>query len=70
MTIHHADGEFTLRINRQDVPRHKRLFRTLGNFRFKGGKQRGVRISTEGTDGKYVIADAVQFIAVDGRVVA
>ena len=64
ITIHHADGEKTIRINQQKIPAHKRLFRSLGKFRFLAGKQGWVRISTEGTTGKYVIADAVQFIPV------
>jgi hypothetical protein len=64
VTIHHADGEVTLRINQQQVPEHKRLFRTLGKYRFEKGQQGWVRISTDGTDGKYVIADAVQFIPI------
>lgn len=62
ITIHHADGEVTLRINQQQVPEHKRLFRTLGKFRFEEGEQGWVKISSAGTEGKYVIADAVQFI--------
>jgi hypothetical protein len=64
LTIHHADGEATMRINQQDIPKHKRLFRTLGTYRFAAGKTGWVRISTGGTDGKYVIADAVQFLLV------
>lgn len=64
VTIHHADGEKTIRINQQDLPQHKRLFRSLGAFQFTAGKQGWVRISTGGTDGKYVIADAVQFIPI------
>ncbi len=64
VVIHHADGETTIRINQQDVPKHDRLFRTLGTFRFVAGKQGFVRIETNGTDGKYVIADAVQFLPV------
>ncbi|MDP6446813.1 MAG: hypothetical protein QGG36_31330 [Pirellulaceae bacterium] len=67
VTIHHADGETALRINQQETPAHKRLFRTLGKFRFERGNRGWVRISTEGTDGKYVIADAVQFIPVATR---
>jgi pimeloyl-ACP methyl ester carboxylesterase len=67
VTIHHADGESTLRINQQDTPEHKKLFRTLGRYRFAQGTQGWVRISSDGTDGKYVIADAVQFILVNGR---
>lgn len=64
ITIHHADGETTIRVNQQEIPEHGRLFRTLGAFRFTAGRDGWVRISTEGTDGKYVIADAVQFIPV------
>lgn len=62
VTIHHADGESTLRINQQEVPANGKLFRSLGTFRFEAGRAGFVRISTEGTDGKYVIADAVQFL--------
>ncbi len=64
ITIRHADGETTFRINQQEVPEHARLFRTLGQFRFDQGRAGWLRISTEGTDGKYVIADAVQFLPV------
>ncbi len=64
VTIHHADGETTVRINQQRTPEHQRLFRSLGKYQFDRGKQNWVRISTDGTDGKYVIADAVQFIPV------
>ena len=66
ITIRHADGEFRVRINQQDVPEHQKLFRTIGRFRFEKGKSGLIRISNEGTDGKYVIADAVQFIRVEG----
>ncbi|MEQ9409521.1 MAG: xanthan lyase [Fuerstiella sp.] len=62
VTIHHADGQKTMRINQQQVPKHGRLFRSLGTFRFEAGQKGWVRISNDGTDGKYVIADAVQFI--------
>ncbi|WP_298865557.1 xanthan lyase [uncultured Gimesia sp.] len=64
ITIHHAEGEKTIRINQQKIPEHQKLFRTLGVFRFKAGKSGWVKISNEGTDGKYVIADAVQFLFV------
>lgn len=67
VTIHHAEGETTIRINQQQVPKHKKLFRTLGTFRFAKGKKGWVRIATGGTDGKYVIADAVQFLPVPAR---
>lgn len=60
--IHHADGETTVRINQQEMPPHGKLFRTLGKFRFKAGRKGWIRISTDGTEGKYVIADAVQWL--------
>jgi hypothetical protein len=62
VTIHHADGEATIRINQQETPEHDRLFRTLGTFRFRAGRSGWVRISSEGTEGKNVIADAVQWL--------
>ena len=62
VTIRHADGETKLRINQQEEPPHGRLFRTLGTFRFAAGTNSSVRLSNEGTEGKYVIADAVQFL--------
>lgn len=65
IVIHHADGETTIRINQQQTPGHDKLFRSLGTFRFEAGRNGWVRISTDGTDGKYVIADAVQFLPVD-----
>ena len=65
IVIHHADGETTIRINQQKTPEHKKLFRSLGTFRFEAGKKGWVKISTDGTEGKYVIADAVQFLPVN-----
>lgn len=67
VTIHHADGEKTVRVNQQKEPEHGRLFRTLGTFRFEAGKAGWVRVSNEGTEAnKVVIADAVQFLPVEG----
>lgn len=66
VTLHHADGDTTLRINQQEEPAHGRLFRTLGIFRFEAGRNGWVRVSNEGTDpSKVVIADALQFLLVD-----
>ncbi len=62
ITIRHANGETTIRINQQETPEHGELFRTLGVFEFKAGKSGSVIISNDGTEGKYVIADAVQFL--------
>jgi hypothetical protein len=63
VTIHHADGEITVRIDQQQIPEHGKLFRTLGTFRFEAGRKGWVRVSNEGSDeGKVVIADAVQWL--------
>lgn len=63
VTIHHADGETTIRINQQETPPHDHLFRTLGTFRFTAGRNDWVRVSNDGTDpAKVVIADAVQWL--------
>lgn len=63
VTIIHATGKTIIGINQQNIPRHGRLFRSLGVFAFKKGKTGSVMISNEGTEGKYVIVDAVQFLA-------
>lgn len=65
VTILTADGETTIRINQQETPAHSKLFRSLGKHRFVAGRNGLVRISNDGTDGKYVIADAVQFLYVE-----
>ena len=62
ITIYHADGEFAVQVNQQLEPEHQRLFQTIGTFPFAKGSDGWVRISNEGTDGKYVIVDAVQFL--------
>ena len=36
----------------------------IGIFHFKKGREGSVTIGTEGTEGKYVIVDAVQFLIV------
>jgi hypothetical protein len=68
VTIHHADGKTTLRINQQEEPPHGRLFRTLGTFRFEKGRAGRVLVANDGTEAdKVVIADAVQFLPVAGK---
>ncbi len=62
VTIHHAEGEKMIRVNEQTSSEHAKLFTTLGTFRFKAGTNGWVRISNEGTEGKYVIADAIQWL--------
>lgn len=65
VTISTVDGEKTVRINQQEIPTHGKLFRSLGKHRFVAGREGWVRISNDGTDGKYVIADAIQFLYVE-----
>lgn len=64
ITIHHADGDITIRINQQEEPPLGHLWRTLGVFRFEAGRAGWVRVSNDGTEpDKVVIADAVQFLS-------
>ena len=68
VTIHHADGDTTVRINQQEPSPHDKLFRTLGTFRFKAGKSGYVRIANDGTEpNKVVIADAVQWLPLPAK---
>lgn len=63
VTIHHADGDTSLKINQQEEPEHEHLWRSLGIFRFEAGRGGWVRVSNDGTEpNKVVIADAVQFL--------
>ena len=63
VTIHHADGDTTVRVNQQEEPKEGHLFRSLGTFRFEAWRGGWVRVSNEGTEAdKVVIADAVQFL--------
>jgi len=64
ITIRHAEGETRLRINEGEEAPINKLFRSLGQYRFEAGESGSVTISNEGTDGKYVIVDSVQFIRV------
>ena len=62
ITIRHADGETTVRVNQREEPPHARLWRPLGTFRFAAGRAGFVRIGNAGTADGYVIADAIQFL--------
>jgi len=62
--VHHANGVRSQRINQQEVPPHGKLFRSLGVFPFAKGRSGRIVISNHGTDGKYVIADAIQLLRV------
>jgi hypothetical protein len=63
VTILHAAGETTMRVNQQNAPPVDSHFVSLGQFQFDEGNQGYVLISNAETDG-YVIADAVQFLPV------
>jgi len=64
ITVLHAKGKTVVKINEGEPAPIAKLFRSIGIFEFKKGRAGSVTISTEGTDGKYVIVDAVQFLIV------
>ena len=64
ITIRHADGETVVKVNEGEPAPIRKLFRPLGTFRFKQGTSGSVTFHTSGTEGKYVIVDAVQFLPV------
>ena len=66
VTIRHADGESSVKVNEGKTAPIGKLFRSLGTFRFKKGRAGAVTIDTAGTEGKYVIVDAIQFLPVEG----
>ncbi len=67
VTIRHADGESTVKVNEGEPAPIGKLFRSMGVFRFEKGREGSVTIGTTGTDGKYVIVDSVQFLPVKGK---
>lgn len=62
ITVHSADGDKTILFDERIKPPGETPFRLLGTFRFAGGRDGWVTISTHGTRG-YVIVDAVQFLS-------
>jgi hypothetical protein len=64
VTIIHADGKTTVKVNQRQAPAVDRAFVSLGVFRFEKGKTGAVEISNAGVDG-HVIIDAVQWLAVN-----
>jgi len=65
VAIRHAGGETVVKVNQGEPAPIEKLFRSLGTFRFHKGTSGYVTINTQGTDGKYVIADAVQFLLIE-----
>ena len=64
ITVRHAKGKTVVRINEGEPAPIGGLFRSIGTFHFNRGQEGSVTISTEGTEGKYVIVDALQFLLV------
>ena len=64
VTVRHAKGKSVVRINEGEPAPIGGLFRSIGTFHFKRGREGSITISTEGTEGKYVIVDALQFLLV------
>ena len=63
VTVNHADGQTTVKVNQRRPPPISGLFASVGTYRFEKGKAGSVMISNDKTDG-YVIIDAVQLIPV------
>jgi hypothetical protein len=64
VTIHHADGLEKINVDQQKESPIDHLFESLGVFRFVAGESGTIVISTEGTDGKAVIVDAIQLLLI------
>jgi hypothetical protein len=64
ITVKHSEGERVVKINEGEPAPIAKLFRSIGIFHFKKGHEGSVTIRTEGTEGKYVIVDSVQFLIV------
>ena len=62
--IKHRGGIDQMRINQQEIPEHGELFRTIGQYHFSNEGDQWIRISNKGTEGKYVIADAIQLLRI------
>jgi hypothetical protein len=63
VTVNHAGGETTVKVNQRKPPPISDLFVSVGTFRFEKGKAGSVMISNDKTDG-HVIIDAVQLVPV------
>ena len=61
VTISHADGKTTVKVNQRKAPGLDQAFISLGTFRFEKGNAGHVEISNRDADG-YVIVDAVQWL--------
>ena len=65
VTVTHAGGESSFRVNQRLKPGVDGVFHSLGTFRFEKGKPAALSIGNLGTDG-YVVIDAVQWLPAGG----
>ncbi len=65
VTILHADGESTVKVDQKEIPPIDGRFISLGTYRFEQSGQNFVLVSNQDTDG-VVVADAVQFLPTEG----
>jgi hypothetical protein len=61
VTVHHAGGRTTVKVDQRKAPTLDQAFVSLGTFRFEKGTSGYVEVSNRGADG-YVIIDAVQWL--------
>lgn len=64
VTVQHAGGKTTVRVDQTQQPEIDQLFTSIGTFRFDADQQASVTISNESTEG-HVIVDAVAWVKVD-----
>jgi len=62
VTIEHANGSTTVKVNQKKPPPIKGMWVSLGKFEFRANKPARVIVSNKDTDG-HVIVDAVQWLA-------
>jgi len=65
ITIKHAGGEKTVKVNQRKAPKIGKLFQSVGIYEFSAGRSGSVTISNTDADG-ITIADAVQWLPLDG----
>jgi hypothetical protein len=64
VTIVHAGGTTTVKVNQRTAPPVSEAFVSVGTFTFEKGTAGRVTVTNEGVDG-YVVIDAVQFLPKD-----
>ncbi|MCB1206731.1 MAG: DUF1553 domain-containing protein, partial [Verrucomicrobiae bacterium] len=64
VVVKSRSGSMTVHLDQTRTPSVAGLFEPVGQFEFEKGGECSVTIETTGTEGRYVLVDAVQFIAV------